>query len=249
MAVSPEHAIIMAGGKGSRLHPHTMASPKPLITMGGGTILGIIIKQLRSIGVSRITLCVWHLADMIMDEFGDGSRLGVEVDYCVDPVPRGTAGPLADVPGWTRPAVVMNADVLTRLNFADLFTHHITTSALLTVAAHAQELVVDYGVLQVARDQVVALVEKPTVKLNVSAGIYVASPEVREFVPAIGWFGMNDLVRDLIGKEKPVHAYQFSEEWFDIGTPERLAEARRSLAAMPAAYLPESIREGHYTPT
>jgi NDP-mannose synthase len=249
LASAPEHAIVLAGGRGSRLHPQTVASPKPLISLGGLTILEIIIRQLRSFGVSRVTLCVSFLADMIMNECGDGSRFGVELDYCVDAEPRGTAGPLAAVDGWTAPAVVMNADILTRLNFADLFSCHMRTSSLLTVAARMQALPVDYGVLHVASDEVIALVEKPRLELNVSAGIYVASPEIREYVPADQPFGMNDLVHELLHRGQAVRAYVFCEEWYDIGTPERLAEARRSFASATGAYLPETSLEDRCTAT
>jgi NDP-mannose synthase len=248
-ATAPEHAIVLAGGRGSRLNPHTVASPKPLISLGGLTILEVIIRQLRSFGVSRVTLCVSFLADMIINECGDGRRFGVEMDYCVDAEPRGTAGPLASVPAWTGPAVVMNADILTRLNFADLFASHVRTSALLTVAAHVQELPVDYGVLHVASGEVIALVEKPKLELSVSAGIYVASPQVKQYLPAGRQFGMNDLVQELLRHGMAVRAYGFSEEWYDIGTPERLADARQSFAAEPAAYLPEISLQDRFTAT
>lgn len=246
---APDHAIVLAGGRGSRLHPHTVASPKPLIRLDGLTILEIILRQLGSFGASRVTLCVSYLADMIMNECGDGRRFGVTVDYCVDAEPRGTAGPLATVPGWTAPALVMNADILTGLDFADLFTRHVTASALLTVAAHVQELPVDYGVLHIAQDEVIALVEKPRLELNVSAGIYVASPAVREYLPADREFGINDLVHELLQHGQAVRAYEFTEEWYDIGTPERLADARRSFVASRAAYLPQTLLEDRYTAT
>jgi NDP-mannose synthase len=235
---SPEHAIVLAGGRGARLLPHTLATPKPLIRLGGKTILEIILAQLRSCGVSRVTMCVSFMANTIMKECGDGRRFGVDIDYCVDVEPRGTAGPLAAVQDWAAPAVVMNADILTQLDFAALFEHHLSASSLLTIASHVQELVVDYGVLDIAQGDVVALAEKPRFEMNVSSGIYVASPDVREFVPSDRQFGMNDLVHRLLQQSMPVSAYRFSEDWHDIGTPGRLAEARRSLAANPARYLP-----------
>lgn len=248
-AAYPQHAILLAGGKGSRLHPHTLASPKALIGLEGCTILEIILRQLRSFGVDRVTLCLSFHADMIMNECDDGSRFGVEVDYCLDPELRGTAGPLSSVPNWTAPAVVMNADILTRLNLADLFAQHVSKTALLTVAAHVQQVPVDYGVLDVAEGELIALVEKPTLALNVSAGIYVASPAVRDYIPAQVPFGMNDLVHELLRNGQPVHSYEFCEEWYDIGTPDRLAEARRSFAAYPAAYLPETSLADRNTAT
>ncbi|TCO61903.1 nucleotidyltransferase family protein [Actinocrispum wychmicini] len=240
-SLSPAHAILLAGGRGTRLHPYTLTSPKPLISMDRWTILEIIIRQLRSFGVTRVTLCVSHLAEMIMDQCGDGSRFGVTADYCVDMDPRGTAGPLASVVDWTEPAVVMNADILTRMNFADLYAHHTAGSAVLTVAAHVQDLDIDYGLVHVVNGHVVDVVEKPRMELNVSAGIYVASPEVRDHIPADQEFGMNELMQQLLLAGRTVSAYRFSEDWYDIGTPQRLADARRSFAAKPSAFLRESV--------
>jgi NDP-sugar pyrophosphorylase family protein len=110
--------------------------------VGSCSILEIILRQLASFSVAGVTLCVSYLAEMIMNKCGDGRRFGVDVDYCVDTERRGTAGPLPAVRDWTSPAVVTNADILTRLNFADLFDCHVANSALLTVAAHGQELCV-----------------------------------------------------------------------------------------------------------
>jgi NDP-mannose synthase len=240
-AAGPEHAIILAGGRGARLHPYTLATPKPLITVGRWTILEIILQQLRSFGITRVTLCVSFMADMIVAEFGDGRGLGLDVDYCVDAEPRGTAGPLAAVPDWTAPAVVMNSDILTQLDFGELHAWHVASSAMLTIAARVHVVTVDYGVLHVAEHEVIGLTEKPRLDLNVSAGIYVASPAVRDYVPPAGVFGMNDLVHDLLRNRQAVRAYEFDDEWYDLGTPERLAEARRSFAAVtPTAYLRET---------
>lgn len=228
----------MAGGRGLRLHPYTASRPKPLVTVGRYPIVEIILRQLRGFGITQVTMCVGHLATMIEDAVGDGSHLGLTVDYYVDPEPLGTAGPLSALPPWNEPAVVLNADILTALDFGQLYATHRAHSAALTVAAHVTQAPISHGVLDVSGVEVRALWEKPTLELEVCAGIYVLSAQARTVIPDEGRFDMTDLIQALIDLGEPVVAHRFHDGWHDMGTMEGLELARRSFAEDEARYLP-----------
>jgi NDP-sugar pyrophosphorylase family protein len=228
----------MAGGLGLRLRPQTLASPKPLAPVGGRPIVEIILRQLRGFGITHVTLCVGYLASMIKDVLGDGGRLGLNLDYSVDPEPLGTAGPLTALPEWDEPVVVMNADVLTALNFVDLYATHQHQGAALTVAAHVMEMPISQGLLAIGGGGVQGLWEKPRLELDVCAGIYVLSAEARAAIPAGRRFDMTDLIQLLVGRGQPVAAHRFTDAWHDMGTPESLEQARRSFAEHRSDYLP-----------
>ncbi|MEV0764774.1 sugar phosphate nucleotidyltransferase [Nocardia sp. NPDC050435] len=235
---APEHVVIMAGGRGLRLHPHTLTSPKPLVTLDGQPIVEIILRQLRGFGITHATLCVSHLASMIEDFLGEGTHLGLSLDYYVDPDPLGTAGPLAALPDWDAPIVVMNADVLTALNFGDLYSTHQDRGAVLTVAAHVTETPISQGLLALSGDSVQGLWEKPRLELDVCAGVYVLSPEARAEIPEGRRWDMTDLIQSLLAKGCPVVAHRFTDAWHDMGTPSGLEQARRSFAEHRSDYLP-----------
>lgn len=241
------HAIILAGGRGSRLLPYTRSRPKPLMTLGRYSILEILLRRLRSCGFDRATLCIAHLGDMIRDEFGDGARLGLAIDYCIDEPPCGTAAPLRQVPDWDTPAVVMNADILTAVDFAHLHGIHVRSGCLLSVAVRRREVPMDLGVLHVAAGQVRAIWEKPTLAVDVSSGMYVIDPVVRELIPAGSTVDMPDLIESLIGSGEDVYAYRFADAWHDIGTPAGYLAAEREFLADPEHYLTvaDRPRDGH----
>ncbi|MFC7328617.1 nucleotidyltransferase family protein [Marinactinospora rubrisoli] len=219
----------MAGGKGKRLLPLTEDRPKGLIPVGGSPILDIIIRQLSAAGFRRVTLCVSHFGDMIRRRFAAGEYPGVAIDFSVDRVALGTAAPLRWVEGWDTPALVMNGDVLTTLDFAHLYQEHVRSGALLTVAAQRLEVPVDLGVLQIADGKVRGLWEKPRLGLDVSSGIYVVSPGVRDRLDG-GVADMTDLILRLVEHGDPVTAYEFGGEWHDIGTPDRYERAQQEFA-------------------
>ncbi|WP_147280079.1 nucleotidyltransferase family protein [Marinitenerispora sediminis] len=226
----------MAGGKGKRLLPLTEDRPKGLIPVGGSPILDIIIRQLTTAGFSRVTLCVSHFGDMIRRRFSAASFPGATLDFSVDRVALGTAAPLRWVERWDTPALVMNGDVLTTLDFRHLYEEHARGGALLTVAAQRHEVPVDLGVLQIAGGRVRGLWEKPRLGLDVSSGIYVVSPGARERLDD-DVTDMTDLILRLVEHGDPVTAYEFGGEWHDIGTPDRYEHAEREFTAHPERYL------------
>jgi NDP-sugar pyrophosphorylase family protein len=166
-------AVLLAGGKGTRLGPYTAVFPKPLMPLGNHPILEVIICQLRSHGFTEIWLAVGHLSHLLRAYFGDGSQFGVSIYYSLEEQPLGTAGPLTLIPGLDEPFLVMNGDVLTDHDYGRLYRHHLGQGTAVTVGMYSKEVKIDLGVLVVNSSSDVAnYVEKPTFNYPVSMGIY-----------------------------------------------------------------------------
>ncbi len=216
------HAVILAGGKGTRLRPYTTSLPKPLVPIGDRySILEIIMCQLADHGFSRVTLAIGHLGHLIRAYVGDGGRWGLEVDYALETSPLGTIGPLLTMlDRLPDDFLVMNGDVLTDLDFADLLRRHSATSAELTVATFRREVKIDFGVLTARNGQIVEFKEKPTLDYHVSMGVYaVANASLRGY-PAGLPLGFDDLVADLLTAQRHPRQYEFGGYWLDIGRPD-----------------------------
>jgi NDP-sugar pyrophosphorylase family protein len=218
--------IILSGGKGVRLAPLTEVIPKPLVPIGGMPILEIVISQLRAQGFRKITLAVGYMSELIKAYFQDGSRLGVEIDYSYENEPLGTAGPLALIDGLDDTFMVMNADVLTNINYQELVHHHQTQKGLTTIATFERQTKIDLGVIIKNGDgRVKDYIEKPSYNHLVSMGIYVFEPQVLELIQKRVYLDFPDLVRLLLKASKPVHYYHFAGYWLDIGRHEDYAKA------------------------
>ncbi|MFI1418630.1 NDP-sugar synthase [Streptomyces sp. NPDC020731] len=232
------HAIVLAGGKGTRLLPRTEQLPKPLLRFGPYPLLEIIVRRLRSAGFTRVTLCVSHLGEMIEEAFGDGHRLDVEIDYVRDEAPLGTAAPLLAVREWRAPAVVTNGDVLSAVDFAELYRAHRHRTGGLTVVVHRLHAPISYGVVDTdGTDRITAIREKPLLPVDVAAGVYVADPAVRRYIPAGTPLDMPELIERLIAGAQRVGAYRFDGPWHDIGDPDSYQAAQLDFAASPERYL------------
>jgi NDP-sugar pyrophosphorylase family protein len=232
------HAIVLAGGRGVRLLPHTEHTPKALVPLGEYSILEIIVRQLAAAGFARVTLCTAHLGTMIRERFGDGGRTGVAIDYTVDPEPLGTAGPLRLLERWTEPALVVNCDILTTMDFADIHRRHVGSGCPLTVVAVRRDLPVTGGLLDVGSGRVRRVWENPVLQLEVAAGVYVVDPCARGHLGQGGPVDMPELVAALLADGQPVAGHLWTGEWRDIGTEANLAAARRAVAECPQRYLP-----------
>lgn len=234
-------AVILAGGKGRRLLPYTAVFPKPLVPIGDQPILSIIIEQLRRAGFSHVTLAVGHLAGLIQAYFGDGSQFGVQIDYSMERVPLGTAGPLSQLHAMDDDFLVMNGDVLTDLDLAALMRAHRAAGAIGTVAVFRKSVDVSLGVLTLgAGDDVLAYDEKPRMHYLASTGIYCFSPEVLEHLEPGVRCDLPDLVRRLVARGKIVHGHRIDGSWLDIGRPEDYAAAQRLFAERHPGTMPES---------
>jgi NDP-sugar pyrophosphorylase family protein len=220
-------AVILAGGKGTRLAPFTAVIPKPLIPVSGMPILEIILRQLRLHGFDDIVLCVGYLPQLISAYFGDGRAFGVKITYVTEETPLGTAGPLALVPQARHPILVMNADVLSSVSYSDLFAHHRDTDAALTISLHTKQVKLDLGVLTVGdSSRIVEYREKPSFEYKVSMGVYVVSPRVHAMIrQSRERVDFPDLVSRLIGAHHSISAYTFNGYWLDIGRPAEYEQA------------------------
>jgi NDP-sugar pyrophosphorylase family protein len=232
------HAIVIAGGKGTRLGHLTASTPKALMRFGAYSLLEITLIRLRQAGADLVTLCVSHLSEAIEREIGTGEDFGLHVDYCHDPGLLGTAGPLRGVSRWTEPALVMNCDLLTALDFGALFDAHLGSGRKLTVATQSRDVVVPFGVVQfTANGEVEAVREKPALPFDVSCGMYVVDPSVRTLIPPDTGMDMPDLMQALLEGGHRIGAYPFADDWHDIGNPESYRTAQANFAAEPSAYL------------
>ena len=219
-------AVILAGGKGVRLWPLTEVIPKPLVPIGGIPIMEVVIRQLSLQGFQRITLAVGYMADLIKAYFQDGSKWGVKIDYSCEDQPLGTAGPLALIDGLDKTFLVMNADVLTNLDYRDLVNHHRQHGGVATIGAYERQVKIDLGVIiQDGEGRIKDYVEKPTTSHLVSMGVYVFEPQTLEYIRGKVYLDFPDLVKILLKQGLPVHYYPFAGYWLDIGRHEDYAKA------------------------
>jgi NDP-mannose synthase len=219
-------AIILAGGKGTRLAPLTDIIPKPLVPLGGMPIMEVVIRQLKACGFRRITLAVGYLSELIKAYFQEGSKWGVKLDYSLESQPLGTAGPLASIKNLNKTFLVMNADVLTNLDYQELLAFHQRQGGIATIAAYERQVKIDLGVIIPDGDcGIKDYIEKPTSTHLVSMGIYIFEPQVMDFIRPGEYLDFPDLVKLLLQAGHAVHYQQFSGYWLDIGRHEDYAKA------------------------
>jgi NDP-sugar pyrophosphorylase family protein len=219
-------AIILGGGKGVRLAPLTEVIPKPLVPLGGMPILEIVIRQLQYYGFRHLTLAVGYMADLIQAYFQDGAKWGLKIDYSYESTPLGTAGPLALVQGLNDTLLVMNADVLTSIDYNALVKYHRERGAIATVAALERQATIDFGIIiSDGQGRIRDYVEKPTTTHLVSMGVYIFEPQVLEYIRGRGYLDFPDLVKLLLQDDRPVHYYPFTGYWLDIGRHDDYAQA------------------------
>jgi len=215
-----KRAIILAGGKGTRLKPYTIAMPKPLVPIGETPILEIIIKQLVSHGFNHVTLTVNHMAEIIQAYCGNGSKWGIKIDYSFEDKALSTMGPLKNIKDLPDHFLVMNGDVLTNLPFSDFFDIHVAKGNSFTIAAFERLDKVEYGVLTCNKiEELVKFEEKPEKKYLVSMGVYMMSKSNIKHIPSDTFFGFDHLMNKLISIKKYPSIYRFDGYWLDIGRP------------------------------
>jgi NDP-sugar pyrophosphorylase family protein len=221
-----KRAIILAGGKGTRLKPYTIVFPKPLVPINEMPILEIVIRQLSSHGFNHITMAVNHLSELIQAFFGDGSKWGIKIDYSLEHKPLSTMGPLRLIPDLPENFLIMNGDVLTDLNYQQLYHDHVKNGNVFTISAYQRNEKIDYGVLEVdEKSQLAGFKEKPNFNFDVSMGVYIANRRILDFIPQDQAFGFDNLMYDLLKNEIPVFVKKFAGIWLDIGRPEDYASA------------------------
>lgn len=219
-------AVILAGGKGTRLKPYTITIPKPLVPIGDYPILEIVIRQLRKHGFKDIILTVNHMSELIEAYFKDGEKLGVRIEYSKEETPLGTAGPLSIIEDIGEDFLVMNGDILTDLDFSKLVKYHKKGKQIATIVTFKKQVSIDLGVLKINKDKTVKeYIEKPTLFYDVSTGIYIFNKKVLAFIKKNKRFDLPELVRLLSRNPNGAKVYEFAGAWFDIGTPSDYEEA------------------------
>lgn len=237
------HAVILAGGKGTRLRPYTTCVPKPLVPIGDTySILEIVLHQLRASGFRSVTLAIGHMGHLIRAFVGDGSRYGLGVVYTDEETPLGTIGPVLNVlDSLPEHFLIMNGDILTNLDYGAFLSRHMQTERPVTVATYHRELKSEFGVLDVdgAGTSIVAFREKPTVKFQVSMGIYAMTREtLRAYTPG-QVLGFDTLMLDLLGRGERPGSDLFGGYWLDIGRPEDYDTANEQWPQMAPVLLPD----------
>ena len=218
--------VIMAGGKGTRLHPQTDDCPKPLLLVRGKPILEHIINRARAQGFRHFVLAVHYLGDLIMDYFGNGQAFGVEIEYLRESIPLGTAGALGLLqPIPSLPFLVTNGDVMTEVDYAGLLDFHALHDATATVGVKLHEWQNPYGVVQTNGLSIVEYTEKPIISSYINSGVYAFNPRILEFVESNKHLDMSSLLRALLDLEERIVAYPMHEQWIDVGSPSDLQKA------------------------
>jgi NDP-sugar pyrophosphorylase family protein len=216
-----KRAVILAGGQGVRLRPFTYSLPKPLMPIGKLPILEIIIKQLSRNNFNHITIAVNHHAEIIQAFFGNGSKWNLKIDYSQESKPLSTMAPLKLIKDLPENFLVMNGDILTDLNFSELYEYHINNKNIFTISSYTRNHVNDYGVL--LKDESCKLIdfkEKPVTRFEVSMGVYIANHKVLSVIPNDTFYGFDNLMLDLIMRKTPASVLEFHGIWFDIGRPD-----------------------------
>lgn len=221
-------AVILAGGKGTRLAPFTQVLPKPLFPIGNEPIAAILVQQLQHAGVKEIIMCLGYLGDLIIAYFQDGSHFGLPIRYVSEESPLGTAGPLKNISGLVDDFIVVNGDELTTLDFSSLFTHHVKSQADMTIAVQKKDIAASFGELEIKDGQVVAYREKPTLNYWASMGIYVLNKRTLQLIPENKNFDIPDLVQSLLQRQDRVMSFESEDFWLDIGTMDDLKKAQEA---------------------
>jgi NDP-mannose synthase len=219
-------AVILAGGRGTRLRPYTVVLPKPLMPIGEFPILEVIVRQLARAGFDHVTMAVNQQAELIKAFFQDGAKWGMRIDYSLEDKPLGTMGPLRLIGDLPAQFLVMNGDVLTDLDFARLYDDHAASGAIFTISSSAREEIIDYGVLETdANARLTGFREKPRSRYEVSMGVYMLSARVLDYIPPDRLYGFDHLMLDLIAAKERVIVRRFDGYWLDIGRPDDYARA------------------------
>jgi NDP-mannose synthase len=227
-------AVILAGGKGTRLAPYTTVFPKPLMPVDGTPILEVIIRQLAHFQIKEIFLTVSRQSEALLAAyFGDGRQYGASIRYSREEIPLGTAGPLSILTDLPECFLVMNGDILTSLDYRKLIRYHRSRGGAVTIAMHHKEIQLEFGVMDCDRaHRLKGYVEKPIVSYPVSMGIYVFEKEVLKSIPRGKYLDFPQLIQKLIRRGEKVACFPSSDFWLDIGRHQDYEEAQGKFQEM-----------------
>jgi len=227
-------AIILAGGKGTRLAPYTTVFPKPLMPIDGMPILEIIIRQLAHFRIKEIVFTVGRQSEPLLSAyFRNGNQYGVDIRYSKEEEALGTAGPLSIIPDLPETFLVMNGDILTTLNYQRLLRYHRRHQGLVTIAMTQKKVPLELGVMESDRAQrLTRYIEKPTLSYSVSMGIYVFEKRILKWIPKKRYLDFPELIQKLIKQKVKVVCYPSGDFWLDIGRPEDYEEGQKKFQEM-----------------
>tara|TARA_Y100001978_G_C23701259_1_gene441075 strand:+ start:3304 stop:4011 length:708 start_codon:yes stop_codon:yes gene_type:complete len=232
-----KRAVILAGGKGTRLRPYTLVLPKPLMPIGEYPILEVVVRQLIKNGFTHISMAVNHQASLIKTFFGDGGKWSIKIDYFEEKEPLGTMGPLKNILDLPEDFLVMNGDILTDLNFGSFYEEHIKKNSIFTICSNERSQKIDYGVLEEDENcYLKGFKEKPKINYLVSMGIYMVNKKVINLIPDI-FYGFDSLMLDLLKKKENISINKFSGYWLDIGRPDDYEKAIEDFDQMKNIFL------------
>lgn len=222
------HAVIMAGGLGTRLAPLTNVVPKPLLPVGGQPVLELQLRHLRKCGIREVTLALNYKAELFRARLGDGRRLGLKLRYSIEDKPLGTAGPLTLLADRLHePFLLLNGDILTDLDARELWRFHCRQRAQFTIVCKRMILPLHYGVVRQRRRRITGLQEKPNVTAEINAGIYVLDPSVTALLAPRRPCSMDKLIRRALRRRLRLFSYLHRGYWTDIGQREEYERAQR----------------------
>lgn len=222
-------AVVMAGGLGTRLHPLTRETPKPMLPVGDKPLLEHIVEQLNKSNIQKITISTNYLADKIKQYFGDGEKYGLDIDYLSESKPLGTAGALGLIEKPEKTTLLINGDVLTNINIASMVDFHRKHNSILTMAVRQYDMKVPYGVVECNDVFVTKITEKPMIPFFVNAGIYLIEPEALQMISEGKKIDMTELIEVLKEENKTVTAFPVHEYWLDIGQLDDYEQAQKDM--------------------
>jgi len=213
----PNAVVLMAGGRGERLRPLTDTCPKPLLKVGGKPILERILENFLSQGFRHFFISLNYKAEMVEEHFGNGSRFGASISYLREDKPLGTAGALTLLPEMDLPFLVMNGDLLTKVNFAHLLDFHTENNAAGTMCVRDYTTQIPFGVVHTEGNTLLRIEEKPSQTVFVNAGIYVLSPGVLRHIPHGEAYDMPRLFETMVAQGEKARVFPVRDSWLDIG--------------------------------
>jgi len=237
-------AIILAGGKGTRLAPYTTVFPKPLMPVDGMPILEIVVRQLAHFRIKEIVFTVSQQSEPLLSAyFRNGNQYGVDIRYSKEEKALGTAGPLSIIPNLPETFLVMNGDILTTLNYQKLIRYHRRHKGMVTIAMSQKKVQLELGVMEFSRShQLTRYIEKPTLSYSVSMGIYVFERKILKWIPSEKYLDFPELIQKLIKQNEKVVCYPSNDFWLDIGRHEDYEEAQKKFQEMRKRLLYEKGR-------
>ncbi len=234
-------AVVLAGGKGTRLAPYTNVLPKPLMPIGNVPILEVLLRQMKTCGIDEVIITVGHLAELLEAFFKDGRRFGLNIRYSFEEFPLGTAGPLALVDGLDDTFLVCNGDVLTTLNLIDMVEFHEAQKGIATIAMHQRKVNINLGVIECNHNnEITGYREKPSLDYMVSMGIYLFEPQVLKHIPVNIYLDFPDLVLNLLSAGEKVYGYPFDGYWQDLGNPDDYQQAQQDFISMQSQFFADN---------